>query len=370
MNIRTPQLLTLAAGLALALGTGSVSAYASPSLAGDATPSAARPPSDAPAARADADALVPNAPLHGEVTFQPGDWLWEPELAPDGPVVMVVSLPEQRIYVYRNGVRIGVSTVSTGEDGYETPTGEFVILQKERMHHSNLYNDAPMPFMQRLTWDGIALHAGRIPGHPASHGCVRLPEDFARRLFEVTDFGGAVVVADEGSHPKAVVHPGLIAPIEPKTAFMRVGSGVDPADELWATERVTEGRGAERGRAPRGRDAQRHRDRQRAAAPRRRARTVRPRRRDGGRRACRAGGRGRADGRPAAGGGTGVRRVEPRCLARHRAGQHPRPARAGQPHPRGGAAAGWTEHGRDRRSGPAAGHCGRAGGGCALSGLT
>ncbi|MBS7457409.1 L,D-transpeptidase family protein [Coralloluteibacterium stylophorae] len=241
MNIRTPQLLTLAAGLALALGTGSVSAYASPSLAGDATPSAARPPSDAPAARADADALVPNAPLHGEVTFQPGDWLWEPELAPDGPVVMVVSLPEQRIYVYRNGVRIGVSTVSTGEDGYETPTGEFVILQKERMHHSNLYNDAPMPFMQRLTWDGIALHAGRIPGHPASHGCVRLPEDFARRLFEVTDFGGAVVVADEGSHPKAVVHPGLIAPIEPKTAFMRVGSGVDPADELWATERVTEG---------------------------------------------------------------------------------------------------------------------------------
>ncbi|MFC4728444.1 L,D-transpeptidase family protein [Coralloluteibacterium thermophilus] len=185
--------------------------------------------------------FVPGAPLHGEVNFEPGDFIWEPQLSPDGPVTLVVSLPEQRIYVYRNGVRIGVSTVSTGEDGYETPTGEFVILQKRRMHHSNLYDDAPMPFMQRLTWSGIALHAGALPGHPASHGCVRLPEDFAAKLYEVTDFTTAVVVADVHSHPMGVVHPGLLAPIEPRTAFMRVGTGLDDAQALWAPERVPEG---------------------------------------------------------------------------------------------------------------------------------
>ena len=90
----------------------------------------------------------------------PGEYRWHPAAAPGGPMVAVVSIPEQRIHVYRNGVRIGLSTVSTGKPGHETPTGTFRILQKKRMHRSNLYDDAPMPFMQRLTWDGIALHAG------------------------------------------------------------------------------------------------------------------------------------------------------------------------------------------------------------------
>jgi hypothetical protein len=75
----------------------------------------------------------------------------------------------------------------------------FQILQKKKMHHSNLYDDAPMPFMQRLTWDGVALHAGRIPGRPASHGCVRLPLEFAQKLFDVTYHGGTVVVTDAAS---------------------------------------------------------------------------------------------------------------------------------------------------------------------------
>jgi hypothetical protein len=143
----------------------------------------------------------------------PGEFRWTPEAAPTGPVVVVVSLPEQRAHVYRNGTRIGVSTISSGKPGHETPTGVYEILQKRRDHRSNLYDNAPMPFMQRLTWDGIALHAGRIPGKPASHGCVRLPHAFARELFEITERGMTVVVADEYTHGPEVLSPGELVPV-------------------------------------------------------------------------------------------------------------------------------------------------------------
>lgn len=144
--------------------------------------------------------------------LKPGEFIWSPEAVPAGPLVMVISLDEQRAYVYRNGLRIGVSTVSTGKKGYETPTGVFTILQKKKDHKSNLYDDAPMPFMQRLTWDGVALHAGRLPGYPASHGCVRLPYEFARRLFDVTNFTMTVVVAQETKQNAELAHPGVFAP--------------------------------------------------------------------------------------------------------------------------------------------------------------
>ena len=114
---------------------------------------------------------------------------------------MVVSLPEQRAYVYRNGVLIGASTVSTGKKGHETPTGVFTILQKHEDHYSNLYDNAPMPYMQRLTWSGVALHAGKLPGYPASHGCVRMPYEFARKLYAETKTGLTVVVSDEEQFP-------------------------------------------------------------------------------------------------------------------------------------------------------------------------
>src|SRR5690242_7530348 len=138
---------------------------------------------------------------------------WRPELAPVGPMVMLVSLDEQRIYVYRNGVAIGASRISSGRSGHETPTGVYTILQKEREHHSNLYDNAPMPFMQRLTWDGLALHAGSLPGHPASHGCIRLPAAFAERLFAVSPRGTVVVVADQQVAPPELNHPAAIAPL-------------------------------------------------------------------------------------------------------------------------------------------------------------
>ena len=104
--------------------------------------------------------------------LKPGEWVWGGDAKDMGPMAVVVSLTEQRAYVYRNGLLIAVSTVSTGKPGHETPTGVFTILQKDKDHHSSKYNDAPMPYQERLTWDGVALHAGRIPGYPASHGCV------------------------------------------------------------------------------------------------------------------------------------------------------------------------------------------------------
>jgi hypothetical protein len=146
--------------------------------------------------------------------LKPGEFIWSPEVVPDGPLVMVISITEQRAYLYRNGLRIAVSTVSTGKKGKDTPTGVFTILQKNKDHHSSIYNNASMPFMQRLTWDGVALHAGKLPGYPASHGCVRLPYEFARLLFDTTSFGMTVVVASETSALPGVAHPGVFAPVE------------------------------------------------------------------------------------------------------------------------------------------------------------
>jgi lipoprotein-anchoring transpeptidase ErfK/SrfK len=157
-------------------------------------------------------------------TLAPNTYEWMPDASGSGPVTVVVSLPEQMAYVYRGETLIGRSTVSSGKPGHDTPAGSFEILQKDRDHRSNKYNDAPMPFMQRLTWDGVALHAGHNPGYPASHGCVRLPRGFAEALYSVTEKGGRVIVADEMNFSEAVVHPGTRVPVDPWTGAER-GSG-------------------------------------------------------------------------------------------------------------------------------------------------
>ena len=143
-------------------------------------------------------------------SLKPGQFTWHPERAPEGPVVVLVSLPQQWVLVYRNGTRIGASTCSTGKPGHSTPSGVFVILQKDKNHHSSTYNNAPMPYMERLTWQGIALHAGNLPGYPASHGCVRLPLEFARLLFGVTGLGTPVIIADNNVATADIRHPGLL----------------------------------------------------------------------------------------------------------------------------------------------------------------
>ena len=148
-----------------------------------------------------------------------GGYAWAD--AAEGPVRIVISRSQQRAYVYRGDELIAVSTVSTGKPGHRTPLGEFTILQKAVHHRSNRYSNAPMPFMQRLTWDGVALHAGPLPGYAASHGCIRLPLAFAKRLFGVTAVGATVEVIDgePSALPRvemaAVAMPAPVAPPEP-----------------------------------------------------------------------------------------------------------------------------------------------------------
>lgn len=129
--------------------------------------------------------------------LQPGHYIWVPEIAPQGPMLVVVNIATQRLVAYRNGVPIGVSTVSTGKPGHRTPLGVFTVLQKRVHHRSSKYANAPMPYMQRLTWSGIALHGGKLPGYPASHGCIRLPHDFAPLLFGETNLGMTVIVVNQ-----------------------------------------------------------------------------------------------------------------------------------------------------------------------------
>ena len=151
--------------------------------------------------------------------LRPGEWIWGGDAKDMGPMAMVVSLTEQRAYVYRNGLLVAVSTVSSGKPGHETPTGVFTILQKDKDHRSSKYNNAPMPYQERLTWDGVALHAGGLPGYPESHGCVHLPTEFARLLFDATTMGMVVVIAREGLAPEDLVHPTVASPIDPKTGI-------------------------------------------------------------------------------------------------------------------------------------------------------
>jgi len=174
--------------------------------------------------------------------LKPGEFVWNPGVAPDGPIVVVVSLTEQRSYVYRNGVEIGYTTVSTGKPGHETPTGIFTILQKDKNHHSSKYNNAPMPYQQRLTWDGVALHAGGLPGYPESHGCVHLPSKFAEELFGASHMGMTVVVVDNRTAPADVVHPAALAPVDASTGAAEIQARLQAGEKWrWQPEKSPEG---------------------------------------------------------------------------------------------------------------------------------
>lgn len=167
-----------------------------------------------------------------------GDFVWQPERSPAGPVLIVVSKPEQVAYVYRNGIRIARTSVSTGRPGHPTPTGVFDILEKQKDHVSSIYKGAEMPWMERLTWSGIAMHAGDLPGYPASHGCVRMPMEFAKLLYTVTSKGCTVIIADEHSAPRETVHPGLIfSPTSPPAD----GAPVPAGTFVWTPEKSPTG---------------------------------------------------------------------------------------------------------------------------------
>lgn len=191
-----------------------------------------------PAASAFAQEAIAQFDIASSQALKPGQFVWKDGGDASEPVTVTVSIPLQRAYVFRGSTLIGVSTVSTGKPGHETPTGEFEILQKKVMHKSNLYDDAPMPFMQRLTWDGIALHAGNIPGRPASHGCVRLPSAFAKKLFAATEMGALVSINNDPYDP-------LSAPPLPAENFESSMSGT-----VTASQDVVPGRGIRTATAP------------------------------------------------------------------------------------------------------------------------
>lgn len=132
--------------------------------------------------------------------------------APLGPLVAVVSINNQRVTIYDKHGKVTASPISSGRRDFETPQGIFSVIGKEKEHYSNLYDDAPMPFMQRITWSGVAFHAGNLPGYPASHGCIRLPMAFATKLFDMTKMGMRVVIASNDVVPVNFSHPRLFTP--------------------------------------------------------------------------------------------------------------------------------------------------------------
>jgi hypothetical protein len=151
---------------------------------------------------------------HAEPTLEKKD---QAQDAPSGPLQIIISIADQRISVYDNDALIARSSVSTGIPGHPTPLGVFSIISKQRWHRSNIYSGAPMPYMQRITWSGIALHAGVLPGRPASHGCIRLKNDFAIRLWRLTKRGTRVIIAPDDIRPVETAHPNLFVS-KPKAA--------------------------------------------------------------------------------------------------------------------------------------------------------
>ncbi|WOJ88133.1 L,D-transpeptidase family protein [Methylocapsa polymorpha] len=165
------------------------------------------------------------------------------------PLMAIVSLSNQRITIYDADGWILRAPVSSGQSGYETPAGVYSVLQKEAEHYSNLYDDASMPFMQRITWSGIALHAGLLPGYPASHGCVRMPYDFAERLFDMTKVGMRVIVARGDARPVEIDHPVLFKP-KPVRADIALKAPTEHWDAREETLTPTPGAAAPEADAP------------------------------------------------------------------------------------------------------------------------
>jgi lipoprotein-anchoring transpeptidase ErfK/SrfK len=147
-----------------------------------------------------------------------------------GLLQIVISIDTQRLTLYSNGVAVAHSTVSTGVPGHPTPTGVFSVIEKQRFHRSNLYSDAPMPFMQRITWSGVALHEGVVPGRPASHGCIRMPAQFARQMWNTTRRGVRVIIARSEVVPVDITHPRLFVP-KPVSPVSPAPSGPPVADQ-------------------------------------------------------------------------------------------------------------------------------------------
>src|SRR4051794_5176637 len=154
---------------------------------------------------------------------------------PPGPLQLVISIRKQQVVLYSNGHRVAQAPVSTGTPSHPTPTGLFSIIEKDRWHRSNLYFNAPMYFMHRLTWSGVAMHEGVLPGLPASHGCIRLPREFVARLWAVSNLGVRVVISHDEvvlqdfAHPQLFVHKDKTVDVPPPAAPEVLFDGLRPS---------------------------------------------------------------------------------------------------------------------------------------------
>jgi len=156
---------------------------------------------------------------------------------PEGPLQIVISIGSQRLWVYDKRGLIETTIISTGVGGYPTPTGVFAVIDKEQTHYSNIYRGASMPYMQRLTMSGVALHSGMVTGRPASHGCIRLPHPFAIKLYKLTELGVRVIIAPNEPVPEDIAHPLLfvrkpVPPAEPIDTSRPKGIAVATATDM------------------------------------------------------------------------------------------------------------------------------------------
>lgn len=151
-----------------------------------------------------------------QVELKPGEYTWNPDASLSGPVGIIVDLKNQMLNVYRGGKLISRSAVSTGIASHPTAAGAYTILTKNLTYHSKKYHEASMPFMLRLTWDGMAIHGGNNPGKPSSHGCIHIPLDFAKKLYSITKLGDTVLISDLKEAPAETVPPGLLPPQPPQ----------------------------------------------------------------------------------------------------------------------------------------------------------
>ncbi len=189
------------------------------------------------AGRSEAAPSYPKKHRHGE-----GNRV-QAEKPPTGPLMIIVSIGSQHVSLYADGAFVARGPVSTGMHGHPTPVGVFTVIQKDRYHRSNIYSAAPMPYMQRITWSGVAIHQGVLPGYPASHGCIRTSTDFAVRLWGITKLGARVIVARNDVAPAAIANPHLFAlradpppDVKPEPAVMR--SEAPPGGVVPAANRV------------------------------------------------------------------------------------------------------------------------------------
>ena len=150
--------------------------------------------------------------------LKPDQYTWNPDASPTGAVGIIVDLTHQTIHVYRDGKQIGRAAVSTGIKSHPTAPGTYTILTKNETYHSEKYHEASMPFMERLTWDGMAIHGGNNPGKPSSHGCIHVPLDFAEKLYGITEKGATVLISDLQEAPGDTVNPGLLPQQTPEPA--------------------------------------------------------------------------------------------------------------------------------------------------------